>query len=244
MTIAGIIPARYGSTRFPGKPLAMIGNMTMIERVYRQAEKSTRLQSVFVATDDQRIFDTVKSFGGNAVMTSSSHQTGTERCAEAVSFLPINPEAVINIQGDEPFLEPSQIDRVAELLFNPQVEIATLIRRTTNMDEVNNPNAVKAVINLLGRAIYFSRLPIPYYKNEIPFEQRSYHIHVGIYGYKIGTLNAIVKLQPSSIETAESLEQLRWLDNGYSIHAALTNAISHAVDAPEDLQRLKKSFRF
>lgn len=243
MTIAGIIPARFGSTRFPGKPLAMIGNMTMIERVYRQAEKSTRLQTVFVATDDKRIFDTVNSFGGNAVMTSSAHQTGTERCAEAVSFLPVHADAVINIQGDEPFLEPSQIDLVAELLLNSEVEIATLIRNASGMEEVSNPNAVKAVMNKNGQAIYFSRLPIPYYKNEIPFEKRCYHIHVGIYGYKINTLKEIVKMKPSALELAESLEQLRWLENGYSIHATLTNENSHAVDTPEDLERLKKNFR-
>ncbi len=243
MTITGIIPARYGSTRFPGKPLAMIGNMTMIERVYRQAEKSTRLHSVFVATDDQRIFDTVKSFGGHAVMTSADHQTGTERCAEAVSFLPDNTDAVINIQGDEPFLEPSQIDKVAELLLNSEVEIATLIRHASGMEEVSNPNAVKAVMNQNGRAIYFSRLPIPYYKNEIPFEQRCYHIHVGIYGYKISTLKEIVNLKPATLELAESLEQLRWIENGYSIHAALTNENNRAVDTPEDLERLKENLR-
>lgn len=244
MTIAGIIPARYGSTRFPGKPLTMIGNLTMIERVYRQAEKSIRLNSIAVATDDKRIYDAVKSFGGNVVMTNSTHQTGTERCAEAVSLFTENAQAVINIQGDEPFLEPSQIDKVAELLLNPEVKIATLIRNAESEKEVANPNAVKAIVNQNGQTVYFSRLPIPFYKAHIPFEQRSYHIHVGIYGYQINTLKKIVQLKPSSLEAAESLEQLRWLDYGYVIHAALTDAKTHAVDAPEDVERLKKIYRF
>ncbi|MBL7928746.1 MAG: 3-deoxy-manno-octulosonate cytidylyltransferase [Bacteroidia bacterium] len=243
MKITGIIPARYGSTRFPGKPLALIGSMTMIERVYRQAEKSTRLNSIAVATDDQRIFDVVNSFGGNVVLTSSAHQTGTERCAEALSLLQLKADAVINIQGDEPFLEPSQIDRIAELLLNPEVEIATLVRKATGMEEVLNLNAVKAVMNQIGHSIYFSRMPIPYYKEQISFEMRNYYIHVGIYGYKSPSLNKIVQLKPSGLEAAESLEQLRWIDNGYTIHAAFTEATSHAVDTPEDLERLIKTYR-
>lgn len=244
MVIAGIIPARYESSRFPGKPLAMIGKMSMIERVYRQAEKATRLNLVVVATDDQRILEAVSAFGGNVVMTSSIHQTGTERCAEAISLLKLKSDAVINIQGDEPFLEPSQIDRVADLLLNPEIKIATLVRKTASKEEVANPNAVKAVISKTGRVIYFSRLPVPFYKDTIPFEHRCYHIHVGIYGYQVSVLKAITQLGASDIESAESLEQLRWLDNGYSIHAGITDTQTHAVDTPDDLERLKKIFRF
>ncbi len=177
-------------------------------------------------------------------MTSSTHQTGTERCAEAISMITDDAGAVINIQGDEPFLEPSQIDSVAELLLNKDVEIATLVRKASDMHEVSNPNAVKAVMNQNDLAIYFSRLPIPYYREEISFEQRCYHIHVGIYGYKINALRKMVQLKPSALELAESLEQLRWLDHGYSIHAALTDTANLAVDTPGDLERLKKIYRF
>lgn len=243
MIITGVIPARYGSTRFPGKPLALIGNMSMIERVYRQAEKAACLNSIAVATDDHRIFDAVTSFGGKVVLTNSNHHTGTERCAEAVSILNVNADAVINIQGDEPFLEPSQIDRVAELLSNSDVEIATLVRKAASLQEVTNPNTVKAVINQNGRSLYFSRLPIPFYREQIPFEQRSYLIHIGIYGYRINTLKKIVQLKHSSTELAESLEQLRWMDNGFSVYATLTDSENHAVDTPEDLERLKKMHR-
>jgi 3-deoxy-manno-octulosonate cytidylyltransferase (CMP-KDO synthetase) len=244
MVITGIIPARFGSTRFPGKPLSMIGSMTMIERVYRQAEKATRLNSIVVATDDPRIYDTVKKFGGRVVMTSQAHQSGTDRCAEAASLLPSNTGAVINIQGDEPFLEPAQIDRIAELLQNPEVHIATLVRKADSMEEVTNPHSVKAIVNHKGHAIYFSRLPVPFYHELIPVEKRHYHIHIGIYGYQIHTLKEIVQLKPSVLESAEKLEQLRWLDFGYVIHAALTDVKTHAVDIPEDIERLRKFYRY
>jgi 3-deoxy-manno-octulosonate cytidylyltransferase (CMP-KDO synthetase) len=244
MEIAGIIPARYGSMRFPGKPLAMIGNMSMIERVYRQAEKSSYLKSLAVATDDQRIFDAVKSFGGKVVMTPSSIQTGTERCAHAFSLLKWNAEAVINIQGDEPFLHPEQIDQVASLLSSPGVNIATLVRKAKSSEEVASPHSVKAVISPSGQAIYFSRLPVPYYKEAVPFEQRCYYLHVGIYGFSIPALQKIVQLKESENEAAESLEQLRWIDNGYAIHTGITEFKTHAVDTPEDLELLKKFYQF
>ncbi len=244
MVIVGIIPARYGSRRFPGKPLVMIGNMSLIERVYRQAIQSTRLTSILVATDDERVFNEVKRFGGQVVMTSAHHRTGTERCAEAVEVAGLKPDAVVNIQGDEPFIHPRQIDEIARLIEQSHISLATLVREARSMEEVQNPDKVKVIINRSMQALYFSRQPIPYYPEEVPFEKRSYYIHCGIYAYRQDVLQEIVKLKESNLEVAESLEQLRWLEYGWPIHVSLTNYDSHAVDSPGDVEILKAIYGF
>jgi 3-deoxy-manno-octulosonate cytidylyltransferase (CMP-KDO synthetase) len=244
MMIVGIIPARYGSKRFPGKPLAMIGNMTMIERVYRQATQSVRLTSILVATDDERVYNEVRRFGGQVVMTSVHHRTGTERCAEAIRVAGLNPDAIVNIQGDEPFIHPRLIDEMARLIEQPHVSLATLIRKAGSMQEVQSPDKVKVIINRQMQALYFSRQPIPFYPDEVPFEKRNYYIHCGIYAYRWTILQEIVKLKDSYLEAAESLEQLRWLEYGWPIWLAITSYDSHAVDSPRDVETLKAIYGF
>lgn len=239
----GIIPARYASTRFPGKPLALIGGIPMIERVYRQAEKS-EVDEVIVATDDERIRQAVEKFGGRAVMTSSDIGTGTERCRAVVKALGLREGCVINIQGDEPFIEPGQINRVISLLENPTAGIATLVSPAVSEKEVNDPNRVKAVLDRKGRALYFSRLPVPYYRSAKaegdPFD--GYLIHLGIYGFQTEVLLELESLTEGVLEAAESLEQLRWLENGYHIYTDVTPLRSDSVDSPEDLEALQKKF--
>jgi 3-deoxy-manno-octulosonate cytidylyltransferase (CMP-KDO synthetase) len=241
MKIVGIIPARYASTRFPGKPLVDIHGKTMIQRVYQQAKKTTSLSEVFVATDDARIFDHVKAFGGQVVMTSDLHRTGTERCHEVVTKLlseKVTVDVAINIQGDEPFIHPEQIDLLASCFSNPDVQIATLIKKINHADELMDANTIKVVINKLNNAIYFSRTAIPYLRDkyhETWINFHTYYKHIGIYAYRTGTLKNITALQPGALETAESLEQLRWLENGYNIHTLLTEFESHSVDVPADL---------
>ena len=241
MKIIGIIPARYASTRFPGKPLVEIHGKTMIQRVYEQAKKTVSLSEVYVATDDSRIFDHVKAFGGNVVMTSAHHRTGTERCHEVVMKLlaeNVPVDVAINIQGDEPFIHPQQIDLLASCFHNPGVHIATLIKKINHADELADANTIKVVINKLNNAIYFSRTAIPYMRDkyhETWINFHTYYKHIGIYAYRTGTLTDITALQPGSLETAESLEQLRWLENGYNIHTLLTEYESHSVDVPADL---------
>ena len=241
MKIIGIIPARYASTRFPGKPLVEIHGKTMIQRVYEQAKKTVSLSEVYVATDDSRIFDHVKAFGGNVVMTSAHHRTGTERFHEVVMKLlaeNVPVDVAINIQGDEPFIHPQQIDLLASCFHNPGVHIATLIKKINHADELADANTIKVVINKLNNAIYFSRTAIPYMRDkyhETWINFHTYYKHIGIYAYRTGTLTDITALQPGSLETAESLEQLRWLENGYNIHTLLTEYESHSVDVPADL---------
>lgn len=241
MNIVGIIPARYASTRFPGKPLVDIHGKTMIQRVFEQAKKTTSLAEVYVATDDSRIFDHVKAFGGNVLMTSSKHRTGTERCQEVVTNLisgNLQVDVAINIQGDEPFIHPEQIDLLASCFSNPEVHIATLIKKINHADQLTDANTIKVVINKLNNAIYFSRTAIPYIRDkyhETWINFHTYYKHIGIYAYRTVTLKNITALQPGSLEGAESLEQLRWLENGYNIHTLLTEFESHSVDVPEDL---------
>lgn len=240
----GIIPARYGSTRFPGKPLAKIDGVPMIERVYRQAEKSD-LEGVLVATDDERIVKCVKGFGGNVVMTSPDLASGTDRCRAALEVAEIEAEYVINIQGDEPMVDPKQINVLLKLLHGHPVKIATLVSPAVNMEEVQNPNRVKVVTDRQGKALYFSRLPIPYSKNPKKLTAKIgelYTIHLGIYGFQAATLIEIGELSPSDLEITENLEQLRWLENGYSIYTAKTNKRSDAVDTPEDLKNIEKKY--
>jgi 3-deoxy-manno-octulosonate cytidylyltransferase (CMP-KDO synthetase) len=244
-SILGLIPARYGSTRFPGKPLADIGGKTMIQRVYEQAQKE--LEDVYVATDDERIEKAVLEFGGKVVMTSVDHQSGTDRCAEAlqkVSQLEGKSfHAVINIQGDEPFISPAQIKLVADCFTNPETELATLIKPVTSSEDLFNPNKPKVVISQDKKALYFSRSPIPYLRGESEenwVKKHTYYNHIGLYGYRADVLQAITKLAIGTLEACESLEQLRWLENGYSIRVEETTEESHGIDTPEDLENLIK----
>ncbi|MDE6369735.1 MAG: 3-deoxy-manno-octulosonate cytidylyltransferase [Muribaculaceae bacterium] len=240
MKFIGIIPARYASSRFPGKPLAKIGELTMIERVYRQASKE--LDEVVVATDDVRIFDAVTAFGGKAVMTSESHRSGTDRCREAYANIDSTADVIINIQGAEPFIAPEQIAALKSCFDDPTVKIATLARRfdpARGFEALFDPNTPKVVIDNESNAIYFSRSIIPYVRNypwQEWLEHAVFHTHVGLYAYTAATLDAITKLPQSSLELAESLEQLRWVQNGYKIRVAITDRPTIGIDTPEDLQ--------
>ncbi|MCQ2249666.1 MAG: 3-deoxy-manno-octulosonate cytidylyltransferase [Bacteroidales bacterium] len=242
MNILGIIPSRYASTRFPGKPLAMIGSKTMIHRVYLQASKA--FSDVVVATDDQRIYDEVKGFGGNVVMTSESHQSGTDRCAEAaVNYCKESGktfDAVINIQGDEPFVKPEQLMDLGKLFEDKNVEIATLIKEASE-DELFNENAVKVIFNLNNEAIYFSRNTIPFMRGKDKAEwlkNFTYYRHIGVYAYRYDVLQKITLLPQSSLELCEKLEQNRWIENGYKIKICKTDFEGLAVDTPADLQKI------
>jgi 3-deoxy-manno-octulosonate cytidylyltransferase (CMP-KDO synthetase) len=247
LRIIGIIPARYASTRFPGKPLVQIQGISMIRRVYEQAMRSTSLAKVAVATDDERILLHVREFGGTAVMTSPGHPSGTDRCREAVELLGkeipgLQPDdVIINIQGDEPFLDPRQIDQLASAFSDGATEIATLVKKITNTGELTDPNVVKAVFNNNRHAMIFSRSAIPFLR-QIPVEDWlqsfDYYKHIGIYGYRLGILNQITALKPSLLEKAESLEQLRWLENGFSIKVEITDFESIAIDSPADLLKI------
>jgi len=241
MKILGIIPARYASTRFPGKPLVDIGGKSMIQRVYEQAKKCEALADVVVATDDSRIFSHVLEFGGKVVMTADTHPSGTDRCAEVARLHP-EYEVVINIQGDEPFIDPEQIAKVAGCFTDDSVQLATLIKEIKTTDELYNMSTPKVIINTQNEAIYFSRSAIPHVRGEEPqnwLYHNTYYKHIGIYGYRNDVLQRITLLLVSSLEKAESLEQLRWIENGYRIKTAVTEIESHAVDVPVDLDKLK-----
>ncbi len=241
----GIIPARYASTRFPGKPLAEIAGKTMIERVYEQVRKG--LDHVYVATDDQRIFHAVEQFRGKVVYTSIHHKSGTERCAEAVEIIENKEntgfDIVINIQGDEPFIQPSQIHKLMHCFTDPDAQIASLVKPFASSEELFDPNKVKVVADRNMNAIYFSRAVIPFLRNiEKKDEWMAHHrfyLHIGIYAYRKHILSRITKLPPSELETAESLEQLRWIENGFKIKLDLTEYDSTGVDTPEDLDRIR-----
>lgn len=242
LKIAGIIPARYNSTRFPGKPLADIFGKPMIRRVYEQAVLCKLIHLTIVATDDQRIYDTVLSFGGRAILTSSLHQTGTDRLAEALDHLNKDFDVVINIQGDEPFIKPSQIETLIGCFNDPQCEIATLVKKIKSNEELFDLNSPKVVIGKNKQAIYFSRNPIPFIRGiekENWLHHHSYYKHIGIYGYRNDILKKIAGLAQSSLEKAENLEQLRWIENGYKIFTAETNEDSYSVDVPGDIEKLK-----
>ena len=242
----GIIPARYASSRFPGKPLADIGGITMIERVYRQVKKE--LDQVFVATDDDRIFDTVQSFGGKAIMTSTEHRSGTDRVNEAYHEIDTDANIIINMQGDEPFVAPEQIATIKKCFDDPDTQIATLARKydaANGFEGLFDPNKVKVIFDNNYFAIYFSRAILPYvrnYKWNEWLQHRDFYIHVGMYAYRSDVLDNVTKLPQSSLELAESLEQLRWLQNGYKIKVALTDAPTFGIDTPEDLEQAKKLF--
>lgn len=239
LSFIGIIPARYASTRFPGKPLAMLGGMTMIERVYRQALKE--LDEVWVATDDRRILDVVEDFGGKAVMTSTLHRSGTDRCLEAYNNIGSSADVVINIQGDEPFIDPMQIKQIKGCFDYADTQIATLVRvfdPQAGYAALENPNTPKVVVGDDMKALMFSRSVIPYVRgaerDRWP-EVNKYYTHIGMYAYLADTLRQITGLPQSQLELAESLEQLRWLQNGYTIRVGVSNCRTVGIDTPEDL---------
>ena len=240
----GIIPARYASTRFPGKPLADIAGMTMIERVYGRARKSRFLSDVIVATDHELIRAEVERFGGKVCLTSPDHPSGTDRLQEVVETMNLSCDAIINIQGDEPFIEPKQIDLLCACFDDDRTELATLIKEIDSPEILFNPNAPKVIVDRDQFAIYFSRHPIPYLRGQDEknwLNKHKYFQHIGIYGYRPAVLNQITQLKPSSLEKAESLEQLRWLENGFRIKTAVTPYETIAIDTPEDLQRIAGS---
>ncbi|MDP2721711.1 MAG: 3-deoxy-manno-octulosonate cytidylyltransferase [Bacteroidales bacterium] len=249
MNIIAIIPARYQSTRFPGKPLVMIQGKSMIRRVVEQTQKAKGIAKVVVATDDPRIFDHVKSFGGNVILSRENHLNGTSRCLEALEILDSSSdspiEAVINVQGDEPGIQPEQIEQIVTLLNQPMVEIATLIKKIESEETLFNPNVVKVIFGEDHHALYFSRQAIPFLRGVEKkqwINNHSFYKHIGMYGYKSGILKQIMKLSPGKLEQAESLEQLRWLENGLSIHTQITEYESVGIDTPEDLQKLTNIF--
>lgn len=233
----GIIPARYDSTRFPGKPLVDINGKTMIQRVYEQS--SLVLENVFVATDDSRIEAEVKKFRGKVVLTSKEHKSGTDRCQEAISIIEKEQNTafnvIINIQGDEPFINPKQIELIKSIFNKSDSQIATLVKKLNNEQEINNPNVVKVIFDKNLKAIYFSRFPIPYNRTN---HNVNFFKHIGIYAYKRDILKEITKLNQSDLEISESLEQLRWIENGYKISVRETDCESIAIDSPEDLKKL------
>ena len=242
MKVVGIIPARYNSTRFPGKPLAMIKGKTMIQRVCEQAWKS-KLDAVVVATDDMRIADEVLKFGGKYVMTDPRHQSGTDRCCEAVQMLEEQYDAVINIQGDEPFIDPRHIDLLVDMISRDDTQLASLVKRVEDAEDLFGSSKVKVVMDKTGKALYFSRNPIPFMQNvahEKWLQKGRFYQHIGIYAYKTETLHQIAKMQPSALEQAESLEQLRWLENGLSIRMAVVAGESLSIDTPDDLAKARE----
>lgn len=238
MEFIGIIPARYASSRFPGKPLAVLGGKPVIQRVYEQV--AAILNTVYVATDDERIYNTAIAFGGRAVMTSPDHKSGTDRIAEAVRKINGNYDVIINIQGDEPFIQSSQIETLCECFEDSGTQIATLGKPFTSLEALQNTNSPKIILDNRGYAMYFSRSVIPFIRSaesadwlaRYPFLK-----HIGIYAYRVSVLAEITNLPQSSLELAESLEQLRWLQNGYKIKVGLTDVETIGIDTPADLQR-------
>ena len=238
--ILGIIPARYASSRFPGKPLIEILGKTMIQRVYEQASQSKLLDKVVVATDDERIFNHVLSFGGNAVMTKEEHPSGTDRCYEALLKTEGKFTYVVNIQGDEPFVNADQIDELAQVC-DGNTELATQMIAVDSHEVLFDKGEVKIVLNDAHEALYFSRMVIPFIKGVDEkdwHKHHTYYRHVGMYAYRTDILEAITKLAPSALEKAESLEQLRWLEAGYKIKLATTAYDSHCIDTPEDVAKV------
>ena len=238
MKFTAIIPARYASTRFPGKPLALLGGKTVIQRVYEQVTRV--LDEAYVATDDERIFAAVTDFGGRAVMTRADHKSGTDRIEEAAEKVGTDADVIINVQGDEPFIQPSQISTLCHLFDDPQTQIGTLGKPFETMEAVQNPNSPKIVCDVQGYALYFSRSVIPFVRGKEQTEWLSHFPflkHLGLYAYRREVLAQITRLPQSPLEKAESLEQLRWLQNGYRIKVGLTDVETVGIDTPEDLQR-------
>lgn len=241
MKFIGIIPARYGSSRFPGKPLADMAGKPMIQRVYEQVKKA--LDEVWVATDDERILQVVENFGGKAVLTSPDHKSGTDRCNEAFSKIGNEFDVVINIQGDEPFIQPQQIETLKTCFDSKDTELATLVKpfkKEDGFEVLFNPNSPKVILNKNSEAIYFSRSIIPYIRDLHHTEWLDKHIfykHIGMYAYRADILKKITLLPQSNLELAESLEQLRWIENGYKIKVGLTDIETIGIDTPEDMQK-------
>jgi 3-deoxy-manno-octulosonate cytidylyltransferase (CMP-KDO synthetase) len=244
MKFTAIIPARYASTRFPGKPLAMLGGKIVIQRVYEQAVSV--LGEAYVATDDERIFQAVEAFGGRAVMTRTDHKSGTDRIEEAAEKIGTTADVIINVQGDEPFIQRSQIETLCHLFDAPETQIGTLGKRFETMEAVENPNSPKIVTDVRGFALYFSRSVIPFIRGKKRsewFAQYPFLKHLGIYAYRREVLAEITKLPQSPLEIAESLEQLRWLQNGYRIRVGETDVETVGIDTPEDLERAEAFLR-
>lgn len=242
----GIIPARFDSTRFPGKPLVDILGMSMVQRVYHQASKATRLSRVIVATDDERILNHVTAFGGEAMMTSPLHASGTDRCAEVASRLDGHFDVVINIQGDEPFIDPAQIDLLISLFDQGEVNIGSLIKRIEKQEDLHSDTVIKVVRDSSARAMYFSRNAIPHVRGALPSEvlsRAAFYKHIGIYAFRGAVLPQLAALPVSEFERTEGLEQLRWLENGHTIHLAETQHESNSVDTPGDLERIMREMR-
>lgn len=241
MKFIAIIPARYASTRFPGKPLADMAGKPMIQRVYEQVKKA--IDEVWVATDDSRIFEVVESFGGKAVMTSPDHKSGTDRIQEAYTKVGGGFDVIINVQGDEPFIQPEQIEALKNCFDNKDVELATLVKpfkKEDGFEALFNPNSPKVVVNKKNEAIYFSRSIVPYIRDVHHTEWLDKHTffkHIGMYAYRSDILSEITKLPQSLLEKAESLEQLRWIENGYRIRVGYTDAETIGIDTPEDMEK-------
>jgi 3-deoxy-manno-octulosonate cytidylyltransferase (CMP-KDO synthetase) len=247
MKFIAIIPARYASTRFPGKPLVDMLGKPMIQRVYEQVKKA--VEEVWVATDDSRIFDAVEAFGGKAVMTSTEHRSGTDRIQEAYTKINQPFDVIINVQGDEPFIQPEQIEALRACFDSSAVELATLVKafkKEDGFDALFNANSPKVVINKNDEAIYFSRSIIPYIRDVHHtewFDKHTFYKHIGIYAYRIDVLSEITQLSPSLLEKAESLEQLRWVENGYRIRVGYTDAETIGIDTPEDMEKALRFLR-
>jgi 3-deoxy-manno-octulosonate cytidylyltransferase (CMP-KDO synthetase) len=243
MKFVGIIPARYASTRFPGKPLAMLGGKPVIQRVYEQVKEC--FDELYVATDDNRIKDAVLAFGGNVVMTSPDCNNGTERCLDAYKRLALECDVIVNIQGDEPFIQHKQVEALKACFDSPETDIATLVKpfeAADGLERLECPNSPKVVLNEKGYALYFSRSVVPYLRGvekERWLESHTFYKHLGIYAYRAGLLETLTTLPQSPMEKAESLEQLRWLENGYRIKVGVTDIETIGIDTPEDLERAK-----
>lgn len=247
MKFVGIIPARYGSSRFPGKPLVDMDGKPMIQRVYEQV--TLALDEVWVATDDERIAEAVRNFGGNAVITSTEHRSGTDRCNEAYSIINKNFDVIINVQGDEPFIQAEQIEALKNCFDSENVQLATLVKAFKEEDDfmvLFNPNTPKVIFNKDNEAIYFSRSIIPYIRDAHHTEwlrKHTFYKHIGMYGYRADVLKEITQLKPSSLEIAESLEQLRWIENGYKIRVGFTDVETIGIDTPEDMEKAIQKLR-
>ena len=244
MKFVGIIPARYASTRFPGKPLAMLGGKPVIQRVYEQVADC--FDELYVATDDERIFSAVEAFGGKAVMTSEECRNGTERCLDAYKRLALDCDVIVNIQGDEPFIQPKQVNALIACFDNADTDIATLVKpfeASDGIERLECPNSPKVVFNKNGYAMYFSRSVIPYLRGvekDKWLDCHTFYKHLGVYAYRADILEALTTLPQSPMEKAESLEQLRWLENGYRIKVGVTDIETVGIDTPEDLERAKE----
>lgn len=241
MKFIGIIPARYASTRFPGKPLALLGGKPVIQHVYEKV--AAVLEAAYVATDDERIYDVVKSFGGQVVMTRTDHKSGTDRIEEAIEKIGGEWDVVVNVQGDEPFVAKSQLDTICHCFDDPTTQIATLGKPFESMEAVQNPNSPKIVVDNMGFAMYFSRSVIPYVRGKEKSSWLTHYPflkHLGIYAYRKDVLRQVTQLPQSSLEIAESLEQLRWLQNGFKIKVGTTDVKTVGIDTPQDLERAEE----